>query len=164
MLSAGLLAAAAARGPTAVASAAAAGAGVEHVEAPGGARHGAQGEGDLQEAAARRLTPREEKQLLLPLLRLRQACCHPQVRPSSIIQSGGSQCGLYQACAHAEAADLHSCSAAIAAERRWLDVPVQGLQPPASGGLLRIQHHQNAVQMVLDQRSRPSMMEMRAIA
>ena len=81
MLSARLLAAAAAGGTTAAADA-----GAEHVEALGGARQGdqgrGQGEGDLQEAAARRLTPREEKQLLLPLLRLRQACCHPQVHPS----------------------------------------------------------------------------------
>ncbi|KAK9861981.1 hypothetical protein WJX84_009317 [Apatococcus fuscideae] len=30
-------------------------------------------------APARRLTANEEKRLLLPLLRLRQACCHPQV-------------------------------------------------------------------------------------
>lgn len=30
--------------------------------------------------AARELTPQEQKKLLLPLLRLRQACCHPQVR------------------------------------------------------------------------------------
>ena len=81
MLSARLLAAAAAGGPTAAADA-----GVEHAEAPGGARQGdqvrGQGEGNLQDAVARRLTPREEKQLLLPLLRLRQACCHPQVHPS----------------------------------------------------------------------------------
>ena len=82
MLSARLLAAAAAGGPTAAADA-----GAEHAEVPGGARQGdqgqGQGEGDLQEAAARRLTPREEKQLLLPLVRLRQACCHPQVRPNN---------------------------------------------------------------------------------
>ncbi len=31
------------------------------------------GQGDRQ------LTVREEKKLLAPLLRLRQACCHPQV-------------------------------------------------------------------------------------
>lgn len=80
MLSARLLAAATGWGPTA-----AAGAQVECMDVPGGARQGnqgeGQGEGDLQEAAARRLTPREEKRLLLPLLRLRQACCHPQVHP-----------------------------------------------------------------------------------
>ena len=39
----------------------------------------AQGQGAVQEDAQRRLLPREEKRLLLPLLRLRQACCHPQV-------------------------------------------------------------------------------------
>ncbi|KAK9841676.1 hypothetical protein WJX74_009916 [Apatococcus lobatus] len=33
----------------------------------------------LASAPSRRLTPHEEKRLLLPLLRLRQACCHPQV-------------------------------------------------------------------------------------
>ena len=32
---------------------------------------------------ARRLTKKEEKSILHPLLRLRQACCHPQVRPAS---------------------------------------------------------------------------------
>ena len=31
---------------------------------------------------ARRLTKKEEKSILHPLLRLRQACCHPQVRPA----------------------------------------------------------------------------------
>ena len=45
---------------------------------------------DLQRALAagedtpegsRRLNKKEEKNILRPLLRLRQACCHPQVRP-----------------------------------------------------------------------------------
>lgn len=40
--------------------------------------------GELEQAAQRRLTAREEKQLLLPLLRLRQACCHPQV-PAGLV-------------------------------------------------------------------------------
>ncbi len=31
---------------------------------------------------ARRLTKKEEKSILHPLLRLRQACCHPQVHPA----------------------------------------------------------------------------------
>ncbi len=29
----------------------------------------------------RPLTQRETKQLMVPLIRLRQACCHPQARP-----------------------------------------------------------------------------------
>lgn len=33
----------------------------------------------------RRLTRREEQKLLAPLLRLRQACCHPQVVTSSLL-------------------------------------------------------------------------------
>lgn len=102
MLSARLLAAAAAGGPTAAADA-----GVEHAEVPGRARQGdqgqGQGEGDLQEAVARRLTPREEKQLLLPLLRLRQACCHPQVRPSYTIHGGSCVLRLG---VHTERADI----------------------------------------------------------
>ena len=31
--------------------------------------------------ADRPLTQRETKQLMMPLIRLRQACCHPQARP-----------------------------------------------------------------------------------
>lgn len=41
-------------------------------------RAAGRGEGD------RPLTVREQKQLLAPLLRLRQACCHPQVRLASV--------------------------------------------------------------------------------
>lgn len=36
----------------------------------------------------RLLTAREEKRVLLPLLRLRQACCHPQVRVAAVGKGG----------------------------------------------------------------------------
>jgi len=86
MLPAGVLAAAAAGGPAGRAG----GPGPGREAAGGGASEelgGAEppvdleGAGELEQAAARRLTPREEKRLLVPLLRLRQACCHPQARP-----------------------------------------------------------------------------------
>jgi len=86
MRPAGLLAAAAAGGPAGRPG----GPGPGREAAGGGAseeRGGAEppvdleGPGELEVAAARRLTPREEKRLLVPLLRLRQACCHPQARP-----------------------------------------------------------------------------------
>jgi len=39
--------------------------------------------GEDTKQGARRLTEKEQKRILHPLLRLRQACCHPQVRPAS---------------------------------------------------------------------------------
>ena len=45
---------------------------------------GSAAEGKAAAAADRPMTAREVKQLLVPLVRLRQACCHPQVRLSRV--------------------------------------------------------------------------------
>lgn len=41
--------------------------------------------GNTARGADRRLTQREEAKLLAPLLRLRQACCHPQVCQNRLV-------------------------------------------------------------------------------